>query len=48
MIRASMLSPATCCLVNPDRHATVDQAFAAVNKMAVELREKYRHDLNSF
>jgi hypothetical protein len=45
MVRASMLSPATCCLVNPDRHATVDQAFAAVNQMAVELREKYQHDL---
>ncbi len=45
MIRASMLSPAICCLVNPDRHTTVDQAFAAVNRMAVELREKYRRDL---
>ena len=48
MIRASMLSPATCCLVNPDRHATVDLAFAAVNRMAVDLREKYRSDLDSF
>ena len=45
MIRASMLSPATCCLVNPDRHATVDLAFAAVNRMAAELREKYGREL---
>ena len=47
MIRASMLSPATCCLVNPDRHATVDQAFATVNRMAVALRQKYRRELDT-
>jgi hypothetical protein len=41
MISRSMISPATCCLVNPDRERTVERAFAAVNLMAEMLREKY-------
>jgi hypothetical protein len=41
LIAGSMLSPATCCLVNPDRELTVEQAFAAVNRMADVLRDKY-------
>jgi hypothetical protein len=45
LIQSSMLSPATCCLVNPDRHLTVDRAFAAVNRLALELRTKYPRDL---
>jgi len=36
-----MLSPATCCLVNPDKEKTVEKAFAAVNTMAEVLRDKY-------
>jgi len=36
-----MLSPATCCLVNPDRERTVERAFAAVNRMAERLRNIY-------
>jgi hypothetical protein len=42
LIAGSMLSPATCCLVNPDREKTVAQAFATVNRMADRLRDKYR------
>ena len=41
MIAQSMLSPATCCLVNPDRERTVERAFAAVNRMADLLKDKY-------
>ena len=41
LIARSMLSPATCCLVNPDKERTVERAFAAVNRMADELRTKY-------
>lgn len=42
MIARSMLSPATCCLVNPDKERTVELAFAMVKQMSETLREKYR------
>ncbi len=42
LIRRSMLSPATCCLVNPDKERTVERAFATVKQMADELQDKYR------
>jgi hypothetical protein len=41
LIARSMLSPATCCLVNPDRERTVERAFATVKRMSERLREKY-------
>jgi hypothetical protein len=41
MIARSMLSPATCCLVNPDKERTVERAFSSVNQMAKMLRDKY-------
>jgi hypothetical protein len=41
LLSQAMLSPATCCLVNPDKERTVERAFAAVKRMAVLLREKY-------
>ena len=36
----SMLSPATCCLVNPDGEKTVEKAFALVRELSRRLREK--------
>jgi hypothetical protein len=42
LIEHSMLSPATCCLVNPDKERTVEKAFATVRQMASELRDRYR------
>ena len=42
LVSRAMLSPATCCLVNPDKERTVERAFAAVNQMAAALKEKYR------
>ncbi len=41
MLQKSMLSPATCCLVNPDKEKTVEKAFSSVQKLSRKLREKY-------
>jgi len=41
MLQSSMLSPATCCLVNQDKDKTVEKAFARVRKLSGILREKY-------
>jgi len=41
IISQSMLSPATCCLVNPDKGKTVENAFTMVNHVAKVLRDKY-------
>ncbi len=42
LIARSMLSPATCCLINPDKVRTVERAFSAVNRMAEALRAEYK------
>jgi hypothetical protein len=41
MIDNSLISPATCCLVNPDKELTVESAFGTVQEMSNRLREKY-------
>jgi hypothetical protein len=41
MLAQSMISPATCCLVNPDKEKTVERAFGAVRQMAKQLRQRY-------
>jgi len=41
MLTKSMLSPATCCLINPDKEKTVEKAFASVQRLSGQLREKY-------
>jgi len=41
IVSQSMLSPATCCLINPDKERTVERAFATVQQMAEALRDKY-------
>jgi hypothetical protein len=41
LLDRAMLSPATCCLVNPDKTQTVERAFAGVKRIAEVLREKY-------
>jgi len=41
MLEKSMLSPATCCLVNPDKEKTVEKAFSNVQKLSGILRDKY-------
>jgi hypothetical protein len=41
MLKRSLLSPATCCLVNPDKEKTVEKAFSIVQKLSGLLRERY-------
>ena len=41
IITKSMLSPATCCLVNPDKEKTVEKAFRMINELSRILKEKY-------
>jgi hypothetical protein len=36
-----MLSPATCCLVNPDVEKTVEEAFTAIGALSRRLQERY-------
>jgi hypothetical protein len=40
LLSRSMLSPATCCLVNPDGEKTVEKAFETIIKLSQRLREK--------
>lgn len=41
LISKSLISPATCCLVNPDGEKTVENAFKVVNKLSRRLQNKY-------
>ncbi|MFP4446084.1 MAG: hypothetical protein ACLFPD_07535 [Desulfosudaceae bacterium] len=41
MLHSSLISPATCCLVNPDITATVERGFAIVQQLSVHLQDKY-------
>ncbi|SFM62947.1 hypothetical protein [Thermodesulforhabdus norvegica] len=41
LISRSLLSPATCCLVNPDGAATVEKAFGVVKELSGRLREHF-------
>jgi len=38
----SLLSPATCCLVNPDGEKTVEAAFTMIKQLSERLRERYK------
>ena len=38
----SLLPPATCCLINPDKEKTVERAFQAVRDISHLLRRRYR------
>ncbi|MFH0725041.1 MAG: hypothetical protein V2B19_01570 [Pseudomonadota bacterium] len=41
LLSRSLLSPATCCLVNPDKEKTVEKAFESIKYISRLLREKY-------
>jgi len=45
LLSRSMISPATCCLVNPDGEKTVEKAFKTTQDLSSRLREK--HGLSS-
>jgi hypothetical protein len=40
LLARSMLSPATCCLINPDGERTVESAFAVTKELSLRLRER--------
>ncbi len=42
LLAQSLLGPATCCLINPDREKTVARAYTWVKSLSRRLREKYR------
>jgi hypothetical protein len=42
LLSRSLLSPATCCLINPDRETTVEKAFDVVRELSGTLRDRYR------
>ncbi len=42
LLSKSLLSPATCCLVNPDKEQTVEKAFTLLQQLSHMLREKYK------
>jgi hypothetical protein len=42
LLSRSLLSPATCCLINPDRDQTVEKAFDQIRHMSRLMREDYR------
>jgi len=41
LLSRSMLSPATCCLVNPDGEVTVERAFEGVKALSIAFRERF-------
>ncbi len=41
LLSQSLLSPATCCLVNRDKEITVEKAFHAVKALSHRLRQRY-------
>jgi hypothetical protein len=42
LLSKSLISPATCCLINPDREKTVEKAFDLMRVLSKKMREKYR------
>jgi hypothetical protein len=44
LLARSMISPATCCLINPDGERTVEEAFKLVKALSQRLRERYHLD----
>ncbi len=42
LLSHSLLSPATCCLVNKDKDKTVTKAFGILKQLSLELREEYK------
>jgi hypothetical protein len=47
LFRQSLLAPATCNLMNPDRERTVEKAFEMLKELSEKIREKYGLTLNN-
>ena len=42
LLQQSLLAPATCNLLNPDKEKTVERAFEVLRKLSKKIREKYQ------
>lgn len=42
LLSRSLLSPATCCLINQDGEKTVEKAFKVISRLSKKLREEYK------
>jgi hypothetical protein len=42
LLSQSLISPSTCCLVNPDGEKTVEKAFKVVNSLSARLRDRFK------
>ena len=42
LLSRSLLSPATCCLVNPDGEKTVEKAFKMIQDLSNDLRDRFK------
>jgi len=42
LLRQSLLAPATCNLLSPDKEKTVEKAFEVLKALSVKIRERYR------
>ncbi len=42
LLHQSLLAPATCNLLNPDKEKTVEKAFELLNELSKKIREKYQ------
>jgi len=47
LLRQSLLAPATCNLMNPDRERTVEKAFEMLKELSKKIREKYGLTMNN-
>jgi hypothetical protein len=41
LLRQSLLAPATCNLLNPDKEKTVEKAFEVLKELSGKIREKH-------
>ena len=42
LLSQSLISPATCCLLNPDGEKTVEEAFKVVSSLSARLRSRFK------
>jgi hypothetical protein len=47
LLRQSLLAPATCNLMNPDKEKTVEMAFEILKDLSKRMREKYGLAMNN-
>jgi hypothetical protein len=47
LLRQSLLAPATCNLLSPDKEKTVEKAFEVLKELSRKIREKYHLTMNN-